>query len=127
MMDAMTPTSRRLHSRRRSTALAILVAGFGSALLIYLTAAPVPGNPLGSRPEDSKQYLRYMELYGGKANIVASGLRQWFESLLHGPRLAMTVACLTLLAALFYLISTTPLSPPDDQPPRQPGPGHEKS
>ena len=53
-----------------------------------------------------------MELYGGKANLIASGIRQWFDSLWHGRRLAWTVACLTPLAVLFYLIASTPLPGP---------------
>jgi hypothetical protein len=104
-------------------AIAILVAGFGSALVIYVTATPVPANPLGYDPEDSKQYLREMEVYGGKANLLASAFRQWFDSLWHGRRLAVTVVCLTLLLLLFFWVASTPLppevgpSPPRDQKP----------
>jgi hypothetical protein len=75
----------------------ILVVGLGSALLIYLTAGPEPDDPLGRA--DSKQYLRTMELYGGKANILAAELLDWFRGLWHGKRLAATVACATVLAA----------------------------
>ena len=42
---------------------------------------------------------RTMELYGGKANILAAELLDWFQSLWHGRRLAVTVACTTVLAA----------------------------
>lgn len=107
----MTLSPVRLQARRRFIAIAILVAGLGSALVIYLTAAPVPANPLGYDPEDSKQYLRQMEVYGGKANELASEFRQWFESLWHGRRLAVSVACLTLVFLLFFLVASTPLPP----------------
>jgi hypothetical protein len=73
------------------------MVGLGSALAIYLTAAPAPDDPLGR--QDSRQYLRAMELYGGKANILAAELLDWFQSLWHGRRLAVTVACTTVLAA----------------------------
>jgi len=73
------------------------VAGLGGALGIYLVAGSVPGDPLGR--EDSKQYLRGMELYGGEANVLAAELMQWFQSLWHGKRLAVTVACITVLVA----------------------------
>jgi hypothetical protein len=73
------------------------VVGLGGALAIYLTAGPTPGDPLGR--EDSRQYLRTMELYGGKANILAAELLDWLQSLWHGRRLAVTVACATVLAA----------------------------
>ena len=119
----MTLSSVRLQARRRFIAIAILVAGFGSALVIYVTATPVPANPLGYDPEDSKQYLREMEVYGGKANLLASAFRQWVDSLWHGRRLAVTVVCLTLLLLLFFWVASTPLppevgpSPPGDQKP----------
>jgi len=92
-------TGRRL----RFVAAAILVVGLTSAIWIYLAAAPVTGDTLGYNAEESKQYLRTMELYGGKANVLAAELRQWFEGLWHGTRLAYTVACATvLLAGVFW-------------------------
>jgi hypothetical protein len=98
-------------ARRRFIAIVILTAGFGSALLIYATATLTPANPLGYEPESSKQYLRDMELYGGKANLLASELRQWFDSLWQGRRLAITVVFLTLVLLLLYLVASTPLPP----------------
>lgn len=92
-------TGRRL----RFVAAAILVVGLASAIWIYLAAAPATGDALGYNPEESKQYLRTMELYGGKANVLAAELRQWFDSLWRGTRLAYTVACATvLLAGVFW-------------------------
>jgi hypothetical protein len=110
--------SGQLQARRRFIALAILLAGLGSALMIYLTATPAPANPLGYEPEDSKPYLRQMEVYGGKANVLASEFRLWFESLWHGRRLAATVVFLTLVLLLFFLVTTTPLPPEAAAPPR---------
>ncbi len=106
----MTPDAP-LSPRRRLVAAALLLSGLGAALAILLTAAPTPANPLGSEPEDSKQYLREMELYGGKANVLAAEFRHWVESLFRGRRLAGTVAFLTLVAVLFYLVASTPLPP----------------
>ena len=92
-------TGRRL----RFVAAVILVVGLASAIWIYLAAAPATGDALVYNPEESKQYLRTMELYGGKANVLAAELRQWFDSLWHGTRLAYTVACATvLLAGVFW-------------------------
>ena len=101
-----------LQGRRRLVAIAILLTGLVSALAVYVTARPTPANPLGYEPTDSKQYLRQMEVYGGKANLLASELRQWFDSLWHGRRLAATVVCLTFVFLLLYLVGSTPL-PPD--------------
>jgi len=88
-------TGRRL----RFVAASTLVVGLISAIWIYLNAASSTGDTLRYNPEESKQYLRAMELYGGKANVMAAELRQWFDSLWHGTRLAYTVACATVLLA----------------------------
>lgn len=79
--------------------VSILALGFGSALWIYLAAEPAPRDGSGDDPTDSKQYQRQMELYGGKANVLAAELMRWFGSLWHGRRLAVTVACATVLVA----------------------------
>ncbi len=91
----------------------ILAVGFSCALMIYLTAGPVPANPLG-QPEDSRKYLRDMEVYGGTANVLAAEVRDWFSSLWHGRRLAFTVAVLTILATLVFLFVAVPLPPEPD-------------
>jgi hypothetical protein len=88
-------TGRRL----RFVAAAILALGLVSAVWIYLNAATSTGDALEYDPEQSKQYLRAMELYGGKANVLAAELRQWFDGLWHGTRLAYSVACATVLLA----------------------------
>jgi hypothetical protein len=106
-----------IRGRRRLIAGAILFAGLGSALVIFLTATPAPANPLGYEPEDTKKYLREMEVYGGKANVLASEFRKWFESLWHGRQLAVTVVCLTLILLFLFLFASTPLPPEDGASP----------
>jgi hypothetical protein len=94
----MTP--RRL----RIVAGAVLIVGLATAIGIYLSAARSPDDMLVYEIEHSKQYQRALELYGGKANVLAVELTQWFDSLWHGTRLAYTVACATLLlSAVFWL------------------------
>ena len=66
----------------------ILVVGLVSAVLIYQTAENNVSGVLGYEegggsvypimPGDSKKYLRDMELFGGKANVIADELRRWF-------------------------------------------------
>ena len=114
----MILNSGPLQARRRLIAVAILLVGLGSALVIYLTATPAPANPLGYEPEDTKRYLREMEVYGGKANVLASEFRKWFDSLWHGERLAVTVVCLTLVLLLFFLFASTPLPPEEGASPQ---------
>lgn len=87
---------------------AILAVGFLGSIAIYWKATTPTANPLGYDPEDTKQYLRQMQMYGGNANVLASELREWFASLWHGERLAFTVAFLTLMTAAAYWLFTRP-------------------
>lgn len=107
----MTQVGFVLQARRKAIAAGIVLAGCAAGLVIYLTAGPPPENPLGYRPEDTKRYLREMERYGGKANVVASEIREWFVGLWHGRSLAFTVATLSVLLALAFLFAMTPLPP----------------
>ncbi len=101
----------------------ILLIGLGSAALIYRAAAHTQGSVLGYvegdgsvypvMPEDSKQYLREMELYGGKANVLADELRRWFTGLWHGKSLAYTIACISVLLALGCSLTAARL--PDEE------------
>ena len=83
----------------RLLATAVLIVGLGSAAGIFLAAETAPEGAPGSDPQDSKQYVRAMEYYGGKANLLAAELVQWLQSLWHGRRLAYTVAAATVLTA----------------------------
>jgi len=94
--------------------LMVLLVGLGSAILIYRTAEDTPYGALGYEeeggtaypvmPEDSKQYLRGLELYGGKANVLMDQLRRGFIGLWHGKSLAFTVAFITIFVTfgVFY-------------------------
>ena len=93
----------------RAGTRAILVLGFAAAVVIYLTAQPPPGNPLGYDPLDTKKYLHDLEVYGGKANVLAAEFREWFGGLWHGKQLAFTVAVITVIAAFAFKFFATPL------------------
>ncbi len=98
----------------------ILLAGLGSSVLIYELSRDRSASVLGYEdaggsvypilPEDSKQYLRGMELYGGTANVLADELRRWFVGLWHGKSLAFTVAFITILVSsgIFYTARRLP-------------------
>ena len=81
---------------------AILTLGLCSAAVIYVTASPPPQHPLGYDPFASKKYVRDLELYGGKINILAVEFRQWLESLWQGQKLSYTIAFLTVI--LSYIL-----------------------
>ncbi len=91
---------RRLTNRKgllNCISIATLLIGLGCAGLIYLRADIAPENPLLNEFEYSKRYQHDLELYGGKANVIANEITNWFESLWHGKRLAYTVACIAVL------------------------------
>jgi len=80
---------------------AILLVGLAGSILIYLTAAneedaSVYGEISGAKPQDTKMYRHELELYGGKANVIAIDFARWFRGLWHGKALAFTVACITV-------------------------------
>jgi hypothetical protein len=89
----------------RWLASGICILGIGLAMLLFVTAASPPPHPLGYDPFTSKKYLRELELYGGKLNILAVELHQWLASLWRGKALAYTIAVLTLmLSSLLWFI-----------------------
>jgi len=109
-------------TRLELVGLLILVAGLGLAVAIDLTATDEPVPALGYevdsdsaqpvRPDDSKQYLRSMEMYNGKTGVLLYELRMWFAGLWRGRALARTLYCLTAAAsALVFLVARR--LPPD--------------
>lgn len=85
---------------------AVLLAGLCCAGLIYFTAANPSDDVTDNGPEYSKMYTHDLELYGGKANVLAAEFSHWFAGLWHGQRLAFTVACITAIVSLgFFLVA----------------------
>ena len=86
----------------------ILLVGLGSAILIYLTAENDSDSVLGY--EDSKMYIHDLELYGGKANVLANEFMRWFVGLWQGKSLAFTVACITIFISFgfFFVVNHLP-------------------
>ncbi len=82
--------------------------GLGSSIIIYLTAKPESQNPLGYDPLTTKKYLHELEVYGGKANVVAAEFWQWFDSLWHGQSLAYTVATLAVILSFAFWFAALP-------------------
>jgi hypothetical protein len=80
-------------------ALVILAVGLVSAVIIYFTAGEVPENVLVSETEDFKKYVRSLELYGGKANVLAVEFMNWFNGLWRGKSLAYTIGVITIIVS----------------------------
>jgi len=94
----------------------ILLVGLSISIWIYLTADNdsrrffgyeiVGGNAYLIAPENSKMYVHDLELYGGKANVLADEFMSWFVGLWHGKSLAFTVACITIFISLgFFFVA----------------------
>jgi hypothetical protein len=98
-------------ARLRALSHAVLVAGLLGAALIYWHAVRTAPELSDYDPENSKQFLRQMELYGGKANVFAYDLREWWKGLWHGRSLAASVAVLTVLLAAALRFAAIPLPP----------------
>lgn len=116
---------RRLHA----IGACILLAGLFSAAVISWRAAPdgargaigyeiVDGKPFPIMPEDSRRYQYDMERIGGKANVLAAELDDWFGSLWRGRRLGDTLACLSIAGSLacFVLAHLLAGAPPPEDP-----------
>jgi hypothetical protein len=84
------------------TAAALLATGLLTSLVLYLSARPTPPNPLGYEPLETKKYLHELQVYGGKANVLATELMQWFDGLWRGQTLSFTIAFITVIVALFF-------------------------
>lgn len=111
----MSIPGERRAARLRLLSNVILIAGLLAGLILYWSAAPPSDDPLDG-PENSKQYLRQMQVYGGQANVIAEDVRQGLEGLFVGRRLAFTVAVLALVAAAGCRFAAIPLPSEADAP-----------
>jgi hypothetical protein len=84
----------------------ILLVGLGMAIYIYQSADMDASGVLGYQiiggtvypimPENTKIYRHDLEVYGGKAAVLADEFRRWFIGLWHGKSLAFTIAVITI-------------------------------
>lgn len=89
----------------------VLLLGMGCAVFIYLFAVPEDESDSvfgyksvgGVKPEDTKIYRHQVELYGGKAALMAVSFNHWFAGLWQGRRLAFTVIFFTLVISSVIL------------------------
>jgi len=105
----MKPDAASLQTRLYQISAFILIVGLISAGLIYFIAEDVPddvltyqtegGNISTLSPEDSKRYMREMEQFGGRANVIAYKFGIWFGGLWHGKSFAFTVGVLSIILA----------------------------
>jgi len=107
-------------TRLRFISMATLMAGLLGSMVIYWNADPYATD---YQLDETKKSLRQLEVYGGKANVMASDLREWIGGLWHGRSLAVTVAVLSALVAAGFRLAAIPLPP---LPPPRSGAGGDK-
>ena len=88
-----------LQARLRVVGLCILAAGMLAAT--FVAGFTSSGGDV-SMP-DTKRNVYQMEVLGGKANILATEIREWVGSLWHGRRLAYTLACVSVSSSFICL------------------------
>ncbi len=94
----------------RIAAALIMLTGLGISALIYLRAESDPHGGISGEfaleesMRDSKRYVHDLEVYGGKANIIASDFARWFSGLWQGTQLAFTIAALTIFISVAILV-----------------------
>jgi hypothetical protein len=98
-------------TRYQLVTILILFAGLGSAVVIYLTAGSPGDSSMVDNFEESKRFVHDLELYGGKANVIANKFSRGFDGLWHGQSLAFTVGFLTVVIAVMYNFVARHLSP----------------
>ena len=94
-----------LRRRLRVYGAAILGAGLISAAIAYRLAKPDDERLLEAQLNNTKRYEYQMEVMGGKANILAAEMKDWFGGLWRGRGLARTLAFLSVGGSLacFYV------------------------
>ncbi len=112
----------------------ILLAGLGVGAWVYFSAREGPADALGYEmagdrvyaisPGESKAYRHDLEVYGGKAALMADDFNRWFESLWQGKSLAYTLATLAAGLALVCFVAAARL--PRDTSLEYPEPGPEE-
>jgi hypothetical protein len=106
----MVSAVANLRTRLRRIGASVLIAGLLAAACVYLLATDdsgdavayqiVDGQTFAIAHDDTKRYLRDVEMYGGKGAVMANDIGEWLAGLWHGRRLAYTLAWLSVGSAL---------------------------
>ncbi len=109
---------RKLQMRLRLAGAGILMAGMAAAAFVYRSAVPDYDSAYVRMLNNTKKNEYEMEVVGGKANVFAADVRDWFGSLWHGKRLAHTLAFLSVGGsfACFFVAHRLNYSPPLETP-----------
>jgi hypothetical protein len=110
---------KNLHTFLNLISGIILLIGLGSAIYIYQTAEDDMSGVLGYEiiagsaypivAHNSKMYRHDLELYGGKAAVLADEFSRWVVGLWHGKSLAYTVAFITIVISFGFFFAANHL------------------
>jgi hypothetical protein len=114
IQEGLERTGGRRMTRRWWTAVAILLAGWTAAGVVYATTPPADENAEVDEMFHSRRYVLQLERMGGKASVFANDVREWMASLWAGRNRAYTIVIATALVAGVYLLWTRPGRPPMD-------------
>ena len=100
--------------RLYAVSLAILIIGLCGASAIYFLADDSPdegdgyviidGKSYPGGAYQSKRYVRDLERYGGKMNVLMDEFNRWFESLWQGKKLGITIGWLSIGVSLIIFL-----------------------
>jgi hypothetical protein len=93
----MTKQPLARHEVIRYWGVAILVVGLVAAALIYAFASEDRDLELAAEIAGGRMYQHNLELMGGKLGVLLADVDNWFASLWHGKRLAVTIAVLSIV------------------------------
>ncbi len=113
----MTRKDLNPQKRLRMIGIVILLVGLISAVAIFVIAERpaasavgydiVDGQAYAISPGSSKRYVHDLEMYGGKAAVMADEFNRWFNGLWHGTSLAYTIAFLSIGTSLgFFFVAS---------------------
>ena len=110
MKQPETIKEQRWSKRLYLVGTIILLAGLVSDVMVYVNPSSdddetaeyevVGKNVYPGMQLKSKKYVHDLEMYGGKAAVLADELNRWFEDLWHGRTLAYTIAVLSIVTSL---------------------------
>ena len=120
----MNPDHTGLAQRLYLIGILVLLLGLVAAALIYVTSKDDSGPAVGYvvadgtvyaiAPADSKRFRHDLELYGGKAALLADDFGNWFAGLWKGRALAYTLAVISIaIAGLIFYFAGLAASHPD--------------
>ena len=89
----------------RFMGIIILVVGVGSAICIYWNASDADD----ATDSLTKHDVYQLEKLGGKELVLSVKLQEWFSSLWHGRRLAVTVTCAPITASALSFLAARKL------------------